>query len=308
RIWPNKKIRWCFHDDNADLQLRGLWNAAIDLWAELKDHGFSYEEVSRSVCRSQSQRSTVLHIYYNAGGRLLSTLGIPAIDEEANRDDPDPILGPYSHLSDMQGIGMNDVNANVAHELGHVWGLHHEHQNPQYWKVSVSDIGGAWAIPTFANYPKRFATANFDCQNLKDYQQAVARVQAKIDAATDPTERDGLTVDLTRLCTSHYVAQKYRFSGSEWIPLTHLNNLVMDAEFDENSIMLYPSSAGATGLGANRATVMVYNDGSRIQENLVPSPMDINRLVSLYGTPASSVPKALHNSKSSRLRSVFSKS
>lgn len=309
RIWPNKKIRYCFDDKDPSAVIRGLWAAAIELWAPLKRHGFSYEEVSDSVCNSQ--RSTVLRIYYNPEGRLASTLGIPPIDEAANAADPDhAIVGPYTHLSDKDGIGQDDIDANVAHELGHVWGLHHEHQNPYYWRVSPADSGFGWSFPTVRGSQIHFQTSGFNCRSLKDYDASHARVQAKIDAAIQANNRRlqvELETDLARLCISSQAAGKHGFSAAEWLPLANTNNLVADDDFDPDSLMMYPSGAGGTGLSNNRAVVMVYEDGTLIPNRLAPSAMDVDRLITLYGSPASSTPGEPHTSKSSGVRNRFRK-
>lgn len=304
RLWPNKKIRYCFEDENT--VIKGLWQQAIELWAPLMAHGFSYEKVSDSEC--ESQRSTVLRVHYNDKGVLSSTLGIPSIDEAANEADPDhAIVGPYTRFSDMAGVGQDDIAANVAHELGHVWGLHHEHQNPRWWRLSSEHISGGW--PSLGRNPEetRFQTNGFNCRNLKDYNDARARVQAKIDAEPDDYKKSILQLDLDRLCISQVTANKHGFSAGEWLPLAQTWHLEDDQTFDPQSLMMYPSGAGGTGLGNNRARVMVYKDNTPIPNRIAPSAMDIDRLLTLYGNPASSTPGEPHTSKSSKYRSGFKK-
>jgi hypothetical protein len=305
RIWSNKKMRYCFEDKTPGAVIRGLFEQAIEGWAALKEKGFTYEAVSDDVC--ESQQSSVLRIHYNSQGRLASTLGIPPIDEEANAKDPDTaIYGPYMHLSDMEGIGQDDVNANVAHELGHAWGLLHEHQNPYRWKASIDDMMNGWNLPQRLDNTHEFLAGSFNCRNLKDFDTNAASVQAKIDAATGKKKQD-LQDDLSRRCFSQVAAQRIGFSASEWLPLANTNNLVLDGEFDRDSLMMYPSGAGGTGSSDNRAQILTYKDGSAIENRLTPSNMDIERLITLYGNAASAPPGLPHNSKSSGLKNKFTR-
>lgn len=303
RIWPNKKIRYCF-DKTPNTVFKGLWHEGINKWSQLIDHGFSYEEVKPSVCKSQ--RSSVLRIYYNSVGRLDSSMGIPPIDENQIRTKPETAYyGPYTHLSDLKDVGMQDVAANIAHEIGHIWGLHHTHQHPVYWKRTGEGSSGPWNFPETTGGKKIFLTSRFNCQNLKDYDSAHAKMRSDIEAAekaNDEKKLSDLMRDINSLCFSQGVAKDHGFSASEWLPVVNTADLHADDDFDPDSIMLYPSSAGALSSSEGPAAVMVYEDGSLIPPHLSPSAMDINRLVTLYGNQASSKPGEPYFSKSSRLR------
>lgn len=308
RIWPNKKIRYCF-DNEPTTVFKGLWEQGINSWALLKDHGFSYEEVTdRNVCNSQ--RSSILRIYYNSNGRLDSTVGVPPVDQEDNQgDSEDAIIGPYTHLSDLEDAGTGNVVANIAHEIGHIWGLWHQHQFPYYWKVSTGDDSKGYFVPSLNNVKNYFQTKDFNCQNLQDYDSAHARVQKKIDdaiKANDGEKQGDLESDLRRLCTFQPAAQKHGFSASEWLPMSHTRNMERDPDYDPESIMNYHSSSGGLRTPEGRAVVMVYEDGTHLPVRLSPSAMDINRLLTLYGNEPSSTPPQLHNSKSSSSKNKFS--
>jgi hypothetical protein len=303
RLWPNKKIKYHF-EDPENSRLKGLWQGAIELWAPLKAHGFSYEEVS-SYNDWKDNRDTVLLIKYNTEGKLLSTLGIPVINEAANGGNPaETDLGPVTTLSDNEGIGQDDIHANIAHELGHVWGLIHEHQNPRYWRISGADNAKGWSISRTNEDQPKFQTSDFDCEALSDFADISRALDEKIVAANQAgdTRLEGdLQFDRDRLCISQSVAGKYGFSAFEWIPYQDLIKKISDDVFDPNSIMMYPSRAGGKGgTGDGRAVVLKYDDGSLIPNRLAPSPMDIDRLITLYGKPSLSVPGEPHNSRSSQ--------
>ncbi|KAI4911220.1 hypothetical protein J4E85_011358 [Alternaria conjuncta] len=308
RIWPNKEIRWCFEEPPSP-SFRGQWETALKSWPGLLRHDFTYKEVDDDVCKSESERSSVLHVRYNNRGVLKSTNGIPAIDAAADKSDPDTILGPYTMLSDKEGVGQGDVVANMAHEIGHIWGLHHEHQIPYYWEKSLEHTFDQWNFPEEnPGRVKRFQTNGFICSNLKDYDDIYGGLEAKVNAATGNVKKD-LQADLDRLCKSRVVASTYKFSAVEWLPLEHTANLVIDSDFDPKSIMLYPSNAGGKGgFGDDREDVMKYSDDTVIPPRWWPSPMDYERLIKLYGSPALSTLEVPHTSKSSPNFNLFKKS
>lgn len=277
RLWPEKRIRYCFEEEGT--RIKGLWELAMNSWAELKDNGFSYEKVGSRACRDD--RANVLRIHYNAEGQLRSSVGIPTLDELH----PD-IEGPETHLSDKLGIGQDNVQANVAHELGHVWGLYHEHQIRKWWETSPEHFGKPeWGAQLTSPEPQ-FQTNGFNCQALKNYDNAMRAAEEA--GQRDP---DGHGNDARMLCTSADVAGDYKFGASDWLPTTLLDRMKSDDDFDRDSLMLYPSRAGGVNTrgdentdGENRMVVMTYINGDLIPNRIAPSPMDIARLVTLYGT------------------------
>ncbi|KAH6875096.1 hypothetical protein BKA58DRAFT_437090 [Alternaria rosae] len=318
RIWPKKTIRFCFEESNDENleKLKGLWHLAKEGWAQLDRHGFKYEEVSNSDCESESKRDSVMHILYNDYGRLSTTIGIPVVDAQEIADNPGTaVRGPIMRLSGKEGVGQDNVAANVAHELGHAWGLAHEHQNPYYWEVTDL-FGPSWNIPQAKDETKKyFETGDFKCENLEDHLKIHKSVQVLIDTAADEDERGVLQEEFDNLCILRTVASKYGFSAADWLPVDSTANMVRDAKFDPDSLMLYPSRAGGGDNGDARRIIMTYKEDSEIPDRLIPnrirpSNMDIERLVSLYGDPAPSTLEVPHNSGSSgfynRLKKVKS--
>ncbi|KAI4696875.1 uncharacterized protein J4E88_001054 [Alternaria novae-zelandiae] len=301
RIWPKKTIRYCFENSQGHDKLEGLFRSAIELWAQLNRHGFKYEEVSDAECKSEDKRDSVLHIHYNDYGRFSTTLGIPVVDAQEIADNPTTaVRGPTMHLSDKEGVGQENTPANIAHELGHAWGLAHEHQNPYYWEQS-SITGPSWSVPMTGK--KYFETDDFNCGNLEDHYKIHKSVQVLIDTEVDLRKRDILQGEYNNLCVLRGVASKYGFSAADWLPISNTANMVIDAQFDPDSIMLYPSQAGGGDNGANRRVIMKYKKDSMPDQIIPirhrPSNMDVDRIVALYGDPAPSTLEVPHNSGSS---------
>ncbi|KAH6684918.1 hypothetical protein F5X68DRAFT_171356 [Plectosphaerella plurivora] len=290
RIWPNKKMKYCF--DDRDDTIVELFELAKATWQALTEHGFSYEEVSGSACTGNN-RKEVLMVHFNNNGRLASTMGIPPNDPRAE--------GPTMHLSNRAGIGQNDIKANVGHELGHAWGLHHEHQNRDWWKTSTEHTGDPFWGAMRSNDP-HFQTNKFFCENLSDYATALAKAQA---AARENPSTHGSDPEI--MCKSMAVASDYDFSAMEWLPVANSAHFDTDDTFDEDSLMMYPSQAGGRGNGASRLIVMKYQDDTIIPPRLVPSDMDIQRLLTLYGSENSSPPGEPHGSKVSGVKGAWRK-
>lgn len=151
---------------------------------------------------------------------------------------------------------MGDVQANLAHEIGHMFGLVHEHQNPWFWGQNGD------------------AVFKLNCENLADY--AAARKKHGKDA-------------MDRLCSEYSEAARAEFSAYDFLPIqkgTKGKDMLMSpSDVDWDSIMLYSSQVGGKGSGPTRAEVLMRVDGTRTQPippNLRPSLQDVEGLIEIY--------------------------
>ncbi len=134
RLWPNGNIDACFEQRShlykgQNLHTRDILYdnliTARELWrqAGLDDKGgkFQFNILGDDDPRCErSQRSSHLFIMYAGEGvRLMATtvgVGQPKAAPESDRPDKD--LGPVMTLSDNLEMGMGNVVANYAHEMG----------------------------------------------------------------------------------------------------------------------------------------------------------------------------------------------
>lgn len=281
KLWPGRKLRYCWESQATKDILNDDLIEAASRWSNsgLSDSGFTYQDVgivgSASACTSD--RTNVLLIEYSAPGpgegqsRMATSVGkIPA---GVGTD------GPTMILTDDDTMGMLDRVANYAHELGHAWGLHHEHQNPFFWERAYGNQDG-----------NIFGANNFNCQNLKDYDKVQAKIQAKIDA--DPTGLGSVLYgnDFQLVCTSRAKAKDYKFSAYDYLPIPYSELLVPSSsteDVDWDSLMIYPSGGGGSGSASaggpdNRAPILRQANGEPIAIHLNPSAGDVAGLQQLY--------------------------
>ncbi|KAL8930238.1 MAG: hypothetical protein Q9208_000855 [Pyrenodesmia sp. 3 TL-2023] len=281
RTWPNAEIKYCFQDAATKARLLSDLQMAKEKWyAAGLPHRFKYTEVSQTELNNN--RARVLLITYNNQNRLASTNGMRALDPA----DPG-YRGPTMTLSDQEDMGMLDKAANYAHELGHAWGLLHEHQNPAWW-------GPPYATSGFGEF-------TFNCQNLADYNDAAARLSPE---------------DLAEACQDRNAAAAAKFSGAtEYLPIRfggQGESIGFGGDVDMESIMIYPSGAGGLGPASRnndgRMPVLLRTDGSTIPRNLNPSTKDVEGILRLYPEAPPPPGKLLNepsNPKSNKFKNLF---
>jgi hypothetical protein len=311
--WPNRKITYCLDDDSFGdgkdkdknkKKMRKAIHDAHKLWKQsgLSDD-FKISEGADEFCKDHGNRKEFLLV--TLGDYLATTPGYPKKDTEH---------GASTTLSFRTDIGMLDIVPNIAHELGHAWGMYHEHQNPYFWS---SDVIGAEGGTVFG--PAN--DGNWKCEHLKDYAKFV-------DGKYIGLPNDvGRVYSREELCNSYALASLAGFSAAEYLPMAAGN---LDVEIssaagvgsvDWDSIMLCKASpflmvfhlliqcsldpSGAGGIGSNEAQESDGDkrlsilerppddghgelrrreaDRTRITKNKVPSPRDIVGMTHLYG-------------------------
>ncbi|KAK1758815.1 hypothetical protein QBC47DRAFT_409646 [Echria macrotheca] len=295
-LWPKTTISYCFDTQESKDKIYEYLELAIDSWraAGLSPYVYKYAEVANpgTACTQNKQRDAILVISHNDLGRHQTTVGMWPIDKDTRPD----YVGPTMELSTRDDVAHLNIVANIAHEIGHAWGLYHEHQNPLFWGAPYYNE----ANPDLAG---RVFGTNFDCSALRDYHPVRQKIQAKY------RDNDALAVQTMRdVCTKASAASDWGFSAADWLPIVanfkHTPGIPsMGANYqhvDWDSIMLYASGAG--GLGSARpptnpsedpdvydmrAPVLRRNDGAKIRPNAVPSAGDVTGIRKLYDESAS---------------------
>lgn len=245
-LWPDKEIKYTYANDKARIALEGPLRSAMHSWhlAGLPAD-FKLTYVSGTSIPSDRSKYLIISLGTNS---LRSTNGCPVNGK------------PTSLLSVNNNVGMGNAQANIAHEIGHMFGLLHEHQNPWFWGQNS------------ASSPSAF---KFNCKHLEDYAAALKKYG---DCAMEG------------LCSEYSLAANAHFSASDFLPLhfgTQAKGGIMDpSDVDWKSIMLYPSRVGGKGPGSSRAMVLMRVDGETEKEilpNHTPSTQDVDGLKAIYG-------------------------
>ncbi|KAM0324886.1 hypothetical protein ACHAQA_007852 [Verticillium albo-atrum] len=277
--WENRLIRYCFSPDAetqaAKSMLKKYLKDARKVWiAKGLDSNFRIEEVNDDVCTND--RNSVLMVYYTGPtGGMATYVGFPGAGVVMLKSQ-----GPSMRLTDRTDMGLLDVVANFAHELGHAWGLYHEHQNPKFWAgVEGSDSGEVFGPGN---------PGGWNCHNLLDYNSVVTGLVVQTGNGGNRN------LNRERLCSNYGVALNARFSACDYLPMPNVGTAHSNGhganDVDWESLMIYPSGAGgvATGTGAitkdndHRAPILLKPDGSRIDIKLTPSSLDIAALSAMY--------------------------
>lgn len=306
RLWPGGNIYACFEQvdhvhEGATKSTRAILYdqliTARELWRaeglDDKNGNFQFIILDDDDARCEpNQRSTTLLIIY-AGEGVLSMSTTVGIDRPRAAPGPGvPLkkLGPSMTLSDSREMGMGNVVANYAHEMGHAWGLHHEHQNPKWWD---------WTFSRTNRDKYFFSEENFKCENLADFDKAMERV-----AHLEPLDRLKYRNDI---CRSRTEAMAVDFAGG-------LNYLPVDSQGtidggkdqpDWDSIMLYPSNTGGKIVDGVKQKVLFKIGGADITPNFKPSKNDVKGLRAMYGIKGPSWSGKLLNDVGSSLKGTF---
>ncbi|KAI9704277.1 MAG: hypothetical protein M1836_007138 [Candelina mexicana] len=238
--WPNHLVRYCFKDVDTDRALNGLVVSAWNLWRNA-GHINLLDIQKVGDCKTHINGYYPLRIVRNTNHILRTSLGAkPGPDDR----DGNPVNYLRFDSTNVRNIGFQDNIINMAHELGHAFGLHHEHQR------------------TDAHDHIRFV-----CENLEHYEEKKKKGE-----------------DMHDLCTSKMAADAAKFEAGDFIPLAQLVGLNQSQAYDPKSIMHYGTYFGSKSKHFwPKKKVLTDLKGKELAfQATKPSEMDIERINWLY--------------------------
>lgn len=234
--WPNRQIRYCFENDEARTALNDLIIAAHEVWLTKGLHSsFTIAEVGDDECTGSDRLDSLLIRWTGDNGGMGTFVGFLGA-EHGLRQSENPQERPEMRLTTSVNMGMLDQVANFAHELGHAWGLYHEHQNPAFWNefATVNGKGGTVFGPN--------NNGNWRCENLKDYAAKKDELFPAI-VVQDPNRPPRERIPISVVCKSQALSEDHRFSAADYLPfvagtgVSHSNG-GNEKDVDWDSIMI----------------------------------------------------------------------
>lgn len=271
--WREAKVPYCipgggFFSSAAKKNVQTLIGKGIELWhiQGLPSEIFEFYPADDKLCDlafsnkagAKQARAQVLEVIISKEPAFWATVGNDGnaqmtVSERSSNEELLPVVSNY------------------AHEIGHVYGLSHEHQRHRVGWIDWDDEGEPDHVPR--------GYINFNCANLKDYAAFAASDKKR-------TNKKGHKFEMPELCRSTSAAYEVNFAAAQVIPDLQ-SWLTVDTSTDEgiqidpddvdwNSIMAYASIQGARKENGEYLNVYTRLDGTPQPFNRIPSARDVH--------------------------------
>ncbi|KAI9036199.1 uncharacterized protein KD926_002167 [Aspergillus affinis] len=275
--WPGGAVQYCWEGQATRQEFADHFRHALNLWhiAGLPAERFQFFEISLDDCL-RDRRNSIM--FYKGPGSFEYATTIGKYVGPVSDDLPGPMVFFNSEGEPLGGrAGSNTIPEKMAHEIGHIFGLFHEHQDPFFWSDD----------PLLKLY----------CMNIEGYDQMVA----------------GLTSEQIwgeqGICVNQLAALDHGWNTvAHFLPIVGLTHLVHpnvhpeNSDLDWNSIMLYHSFAAAKQpVDGNKLTLRKARGGRywKIPIKRAPSLGDVQALIRLYdASERRALPRLYHDPRS----------
>ncbi|KAE8151871.1 hypothetical protein BDV25DRAFT_138470 [Aspergillus avenaceus] len=277
--WPSPAIKFCWKNEESRERQEVYLDAAVGLWrASGMADTFRLVEVSTGDCMRNPEETLLIEGDIDDDSVFSSIAALPV----AGR--------PLMHISwtgHPDGSEERELNRHIilAHELGHVFGLYHQHQDPYIWR-----------LPLKRDDPDR-SLIIFDCSALIGYEGVLDRYEGDED----------YLYSLGGPCRNREKAVEDNFIASEYLPfLTHVQSPLridaMDGDVDWHSLMIYSSWSAAKEGFWSMVRRLSYRT---IKLPKKPTPRDIEGLNHLFNTRYQGLRFHMYNEQNSVYYRLF---
>ncbi|KAL8999895.1 MAG: hypothetical protein Q9169_001301 [Polycauliona sp. 2 TL-2023] len=226
RPWPDHKLKYKFKDEESK-KLGDVVKAGWKLWT---DNGVKTENIDII----ESQDEDALTIQVSNDKKAVTRVGYSG--------------GATMVFGNNKAYGLKDKNANMAHELGHALGFHHEHQRDD-----------------------RNDHVVFNCKNLADW--------------SEDKEKQGFCTDLLLAKNSGWSSPEWMIISSDQNPPLCVKGDTYD---EDSIMHYPGGAGGAKDdYGLHRKTVLGKrgNPNESFKKKKKPSSSDVDRANAMYTTP-----------------------
>ncbi|PWY86629.1 hypothetical protein BO94DRAFT_535770 [Aspergillus sclerotioniger CBS 115572] len=252
-FWPESTIPLCYESDDTRNIFHDILWAAMRLWyaAGLPER-FRLLEINGQSCTDKPWES----LYVKQTRDLFSSdIGMPMVNMEGTPFYP-PVNKPTLHVF-INRANMQWTIKQVAHELGHSFGLLHEHQDPSFWGLHSTE-----------------RVFKFNCIYLVDFNEVTKDLSVE--------EIWGIH----GVCKDQRQANSVGFRAADWLPeqgeIYSSHWWWADASMvDWDSIMLYQSFSDTIDYD-NKPVLSRYSDAWTWGPNWSPSVGDVAALKTIY--------------------------
>ncbi|TLD22916.1 hypothetical protein PspLS_07508 [Pyricularia sp. CBS 133598] len=272
RPWPDKTIKYCYESKAARRNLHTYIVEAARMWktAGLASGEYKYSEVADpgTACTGHTDRARILVVRITLDQSVpgvddtsagYATLGVEPLNADSSYKGPEMYINTDLRATE----GKTRFIGTVAHELGHVWGLYHEHQNPKFWELPFSASGG------------QVFGKNWFCDKVRGYQASVDLIRSKF-----PNDPEKVKHQRDNMCKWAAFARDYDFPGADYLPES-MGGKKAPREIPQR---------GATNEHVDWDSIMIYkgedfllkNDGTPVHENNKPSQADVVGIRTIY--------------------------
>ncbi|PIG88915.1 hypothetical protein AARAC_002571 [Aspergillus arachidicola] len=263
RTWKDQTIRYAFNSpetkENLEYDVRAAWS----LWlaAGLPE---TYKFVETTKARCDATPDDCLMEPHRAWDRIAMYLNFEGKDEEWIRA------------------------LMITHEIGHAWGLIHEHQNPLLWQFAYRET-------------RPDSLVQFYCANVQGYDEVARQFSDTLELWSEngPCRNQDRALDLD-------------FRAADILPWAARKQQPhrlwpLDTDVDWESIMIYESHTFGEldEHGVPKLTLVRTHDLQEIPEPLIPTQLDVNGLQHLYHPVYGKFREVFHNDPDSPWYGVF---
>ncbi|KAL7929520.1 hypothetical protein V8C35DRAFT_331595 [Trichoderma chlorosporum] len=306
--WPAGLISVCVDpsvdsDTASDYQL-GLLDA-LNLWyvSGLSSSAFTMEFLSTDECEK-----------LGVTGPKKDFLWVQSADDEDDSIEMSSSLGNKNTGSTMDCRSTSWFQTNhpeapdpdiekartYAHELGHIFGLLHEMQNPNAW----TEVHGGIASENLFQ---------FNCENLADYDECLDDMREYYQDADDAMDFACTSAFGSFQCPCTTTEDGQHLSSHEWLPeIGAAQYYRYSAQVDLLSIMMYKSTSGnkAPGLAVYQLANPISGSGllgpTDGYSSFTPSAIDIGGAILMSPNPGASVTYAPYWTVASPMHATWS--